>query len=270
MAITPIQRAGDTGFAFKGRETFDAPPPLIITGDYPAISDQVFLAAGGSDIAAFSVVGINAGTGYLEMATRGMAAERGWGQIRLTGQPAVGDTITVGTFLYSFIAAPVAAGQVALGADENETAQNLANAINATGGGYFAETPEHPLATAEADRADVIVAARWAGSGINAVAFLGENGGQTDVTRPMSGGRGGVVPIGVVPHPASPEADAFIPVWVSGVFNPDALAWHESFRTEEQKRTAFLTAQPLFSEIIIRKPGQLQIGPTIGGTGLDV
>ena len=53
------------------------------------------------------------------------------------------------------------------------------------------------------------------------------------------------------------------------MFNPDALVWDESFRTEEQKRMAFLTAQPLFSEIIIRKPGQLQIGATIE-RGLDV
>lgn len=107
------------------------------------------------------------------------------------------DTVTIGGVEYTFVAgAPEAEGEVPIGADDDETAANLAAAIN----GAVLFTPAHPLVSATVSTATVTVAARIAGLGGNLITL---DEAATDVTlsgAALSGGTGySFFELGLVP-----------------------------------------------------------------------
>lgn len=73
------------------------------------------------------------------------------GTVRFTGQPAVGNSVSVGGRTYTFVNTLTGANQVKIGATITETADNLAAAINGDVGAgtrYGTGTVRHPLVTA--------------------------------------------------------------------------------------------------------------------------
>ena len=259
---------GRTGIAHQASQDVSAPPPLFRAGDYPAVSDMAFSSDGAVDIAAQSCVGVNAGTGHIALATNGGIAAHASGVLTMTAAGNANDTVTIGGRVYTLAAAPAAADQVDIGANAAATAANIAAAINNSGGaGYHADTVGHELVTADAVGDTVVVTARWAGSGGNSIGTAYSAGARgAFAAANLAGGRGGVVPIGVIPHVLSrAEADPriWVGVYISGVFNPEAITWHESFQTDEAKRQAFNKGQPGFVNILIRKPGQKSFGDSI-------
>lgn len=69
------------------------------------------------------------------------------GRVHLPAQPTAGDTVTVGSVTYTFVASPAASKDVRIGASAAETQANLAAAVNGTGNrgyAYHAGTAANP------------------------------------------------------------------------------------------------------------------------------
>lgn len=95
-----------------------------------------------------------------------------------SGTGTANDTVTIGATVYTLVAAPSVAFDVDIGATADETAANLAAAINAGAGAgtaYGTGTTAHPDVTAVAVGPVVTVTAKVAGVGGNAIA-LAESG----------------------------------------------------------------------------------------------
>jgi hypothetical protein len=116
------------------------------------------------------------------------------GTVSFSAAGSASDTVTIGSTVYTLVAAPADPFDVDIGADAAETASNLAAAINAGAGSgvaYGAGTTAHPDVTATANAGVVTVTANVAGTSGNAIA-LAKNGDDIAVSgATLSGGTGG-------------------------------------------------------------------------------
>jgi hypothetical protein len=226
-------------------------PELKPAYSYPMANNTAFKQ--------FSVVGLDSNR-KIALATNGVAASAATGVLTFTGSGSADETVTIGSVTYTLKAAPSAANEVLVGADETETAANIAAAINASGTEdveYGSGTVAHPSVTASAAAGVVTVTAKEEGSDANAIGTtetVSTDASWGDTT--LTGGvdSQGVKPIGVMAHAASLGAsgDANGQVWYSGCFDPDALTWHDSFDTDAKKEAAFHGA-PTPTTILIKK-----------------
>ncbi len=102
-----------------------------------------------------------------------------------------GQTITIGSTVYTAKAIPEAPYDVAMGADAEEFLANLKNAINGSGTGAYVGTEAHPSVVAVAsDATTLTVRGRVPGTSLNAVATTETftNGSWPDTT--LGGGTG--------------------------------------------------------------------------------
>jgi len=151
------------------------------TAVFTATPQSVFLSDGASNST------IQTSTSALSSALLGLAAGtqqvyspavNASGQITAAGNPSAGETITVGATAYQFVNTVTAAGQVLINANSvASTMQNLANAINDSGGtngagGNYDVAAANAAATATANDGVVTltaVATGAAGNGATAV-----------------------------------------------------------------------------------------------------
>lgn len=235
---------------------------FLLAGHHPELKPAYsFPLANNTSFALFSVVGLDA-AGNLALATFGAAAIAATGTLTLTAAGSADETITIGSVTYTLKAAPTAANEVLIGADETETAANLVAAINASGTEdteYGTGTVIHPTVSASSAAGVVTVTAKETGTDANSIATTETSAVASWGAATLTGGVDdqGVTPRGVLAHSASLGASGTGtgPVWYSGNFNLDALVWHESFDTDAKKKNAFFGA-PTPTNILIGKRGE--------------
>lgn len=113
------------------------------------------------------------------------------GTITFTGQPADGETVTIGGTTYTFKTTLSAAYQVKIGATANETADNLRRAINdagVEGTNYGTGTDPHPTVTATVSTNVVTVTAKVKGAAGNSIALSKTSANITLSGANLSGG----------------------------------------------------------------------------------
>jgi flagellin len=137
------------------------------TAVFSATSTDIYLSdstAGGSST-------ISASTGLLSSLGIGLGANAS-NVLSAIGNAAVGDTVTIGTQVYTFAAAAGAANTVAIGGTTAATLSNLAAAVNGgvgAGVAYGATTVANVDASAVAGASTVTFTAKVAGTGGNAI-----------------------------------------------------------------------------------------------------
>jgi flagellin len=137
------------------------------TAVFSATSTDIYLSdstAGGSST-------ISASTGLLSSLGIGLGANAS-NVLSAIGNAAVGDTVTIGTQVYTFAATAGAANTVAIGTSVSATLANLAAAVNGGSGAgvaYGTGTTANVDATAVAGASTVTFTAKVSGTGGNAI-----------------------------------------------------------------------------------------------------
>ena len=246
---------GNVGIPHQFTQRVEAEREAIFTGDSPDKYSVDYPVEANQDLKALTVVGFNR-WGRLVRAVFAPVVEFASGTMTVQVASLAGDSCTIEGVEYTLSAAPAAANDVDIGADDAATAANLASAINADGmeGAYGDGTVPNPTVTATAVGTVVQLRARQPGAQGNAIA-LGETNNRIDRNAAtLTGGFGGVRPIGILPHSIVTAAgeNTTAPVYHAGVFNPDRLVWGDSFGTDDQRKRAFFNA-PSPVDILIRK-----------------
>lgn len=272
MARTGLPGAQDAGLARYQHENFGGAPELF-SGDTPLpVSMRSFPVGPDTNLPGFSVVGFegNDPGGNLVLANYvgGQIGDDGAvyasGAFTLTDVPVAAETVTINGRVYTFVAAVADPDDVMIGATAAESAQNLADAINADPDAIEAETvgPDtEPHADVSATVAGAVVTIRSNDPGTEGNAItttetstVGSWGGAT-----LSGGAevagGGVVPRGITTVEVITGAgvSTTVAIFEAGCFNPNALNWDDSFNTDEKKKHAF-DGSPSPCNIVIYKP----------------
>lgn len=272
MVSTQVPGARDAGLAAYQFENFGGSPELF-SGDTPLPVSSLTVNVGQNTVLpGFSVIGFtgNDPTGDIVLANfvgaeSDVAGAIASGAGTFTGVGLAGETITVGTTVYTLRAAVTTANDVKIGATLGESAQNLADAINAdpdaiTAGTVGPGTVPNPVANATVAAGVVTIRANDPGTAGNAIATtetsatLFSFGGGT-----LTGGTdepgGGIRPIGITTVDLNTGAgvSTTVAIFTAGCFNPDALNWDDSFNTDAKKKAAFFGA-PTPTNIIILKP----------------
>jgi len=104
-----------------------------------------------------------------KIATSGtpVCAVKATGTLSMATKPTADDTVTIGSNVYTFVASPAAAGDVAIGAAVANSKANLLAAIN-DGDTYNDAHPD--VVAADWDGDDLVVTAKIAGTAGNAIA----------------------------------------------------------------------------------------------------
>lgn len=270
MAITPRNDDLLAGVAGQRSQTFDPASSLLVTGDVPPQMSFPYPVAAGVNLAARTVVGFD-GAGNVIPAEYGViAAAKATGTLTFSGAGTAAETITVGTRVYTLVAALTgAADQILIGASATATAQNFKNAINgdaATLNVTHGATTDHPSVVASGAAAAITLTANAAGTAANSVATTETSAVAAFGAGTLTGGTDAkaVAPsaIGFVKYAADNTAgiDGAIKVEVTrwGCFNPDALVWDASFDTAAKKLYAFEGA-PSPTSIILRAPTAMTV-----------
>jgi hypothetical protein len=211
-----VYEAGDLLFAKGFDEIANNGLKVVsgtITGTSIPVTDTGLITETGAD-GVISKVGFQFGSGAVSVnADPGVAypklvigaAGAATGTLTLTGNPADGDTVTIGTTVYTFETGALdAAYKVDVGATAADTIVNLVHAINGTGtpGTHYATgTVLHPDVTAADGAGDtVVVTAKVAGAKGNTI-ITTEVGGQTSWgSGTLTGGSGKVfTSLGLIP-----------------------------------------------------------------------
>ena len=222
------------GIPHQFNDTIRAELDSIITGDYPAISAVDFPVEEDQTLNALQVVGFS-GKGRLVPAVFNPQGPGAKATGTLTFNSATGATVaTVDGVSHS----------ISEGTD-SERATALAALINADRDGACHATVNAGV---------VSVFARGAGVDGNAITLAVSGSGLARSAATLSSGSGGVAPIGVlvtgITTPAGERPS--LPVYVSGVFNPDRLIWDASFNSDYAKKIAFQGADTP-TRILIRR-----------------
>lgn len=97
------------------------------------------------------------------------------GSINFSGNPSVGDTVTVGATTYTFKTEMAAANDIKLGSSQSDSTATLVKVLNGTGASgtdyYAGTTTPNASAAASASGSEVSVTAKTAGSAGNSVAL---------------------------------------------------------------------------------------------------
>lgn len=220
-----VTNAGDVGPVFE-----------LFAGDTPQPATDQGQAADGQAILQFQVLKHDAEGKLVPMTTAGDFAT---GTITVVG-PADGETVTINTVAITFEAtAPAAAGQALIGADDDETAENLAAVIN--------DAPETYGVTATVAANVVTLTAIAIGTAGNSVALAEAvaDAGFVISGATLSGANAAEdVPSGdavaiAAQAVAAATPGAFVPVYVAGCFNHEALVWPGGLATLRTRKLAF-------------------------------
>lgn len=222
-----IDNAGDVGPLFE-----------LFAGDTPQPATDQGQAADGQAIAQFQVLMHDAEGKLVPLTTAGDFATGGY---VVGGQPTAADTITVNGNVITFVANGVtpADDEVEIGATAAETAQNIRDRINGD--------PELYGSTASGTGTTVTLTAIAAGTAGNSVATLE---GVTSASFTVAGATltganaaedvpsGNAVAIAAQAVPAATPG-AYVPVYVAGCFNHEALSWPAGLGTLRTRKLAF-------------------------------
>lgn len=131
---------------------------------------------------------------------------------------------------------------------------NSADTAGIAGSGVFAVAPAAILVTGDFPALVAEVEAVGASTELPARAVVGRDTstGVIKLCDPEASD-GSENPIGITVNAVATGIGetAEVEVYVAGVFNPDALVWHENFANDAQKRLAFKVAAPM---IFLRRP----------------
>lgn len=240
----PNAAPGIAGFATESIGSTDD-PRFNDTGEVPTSTFQV---GPNSDFKLYEVVGV-ASTGFLAKAT--YSGTEASGVLTFSGAGTAGDTVTIGTEVYTLVAAlsvgPAVENEVLIAGTAALTAANMAAAINGGAGAgvvYSGTTQKHPFVDASVAGAAVTVVAEVAGTGGNAIATT-ESGTSTSwAAATLTTGAndaGGVKAAGIMTAPVVTGANqsTTVDLYRGGHWNMDALVWDTSFDSDAKKRTAF-------------------------------
>lgn len=103
----------------------------------------------------------------------GVAIASGTFTVTSSNNALAGETVTIGSIVYTFQATPGSAYQVMIGADRTASMVNLAAAVNASAGSgslYGAGTLAHPTVTATSGTGTLIATAKVSGTAANSIA----------------------------------------------------------------------------------------------------
>lgn len=204
-------------------------------GDAPRVSSQEL--CGSADLAQHTVYGRAADGRIVQWnpLALGVGTAYASGAITFSGAGTAADTVTIGGRVITMVASGAVGDQINIGGSATATAQNLKNLIN--GDATF------PV-DASGAAAVITLTAKIAGTGGNAIttteAGTGTSfgaatlaGGTTDATNPAPESKA----IGVTAQPL--QANEMGPVWVGGIFNPEALIWPATINTLAERKAAF-------------------------------
>jgi hypothetical protein len=231
-----------SGITDEGR--FD--PFDLFSGSGPHNTTQ-YQAADGQAIRQFEVCTLSAGGRLVPLAQSGDYAT---GTITVGGQPADGETTSINGSAIAFVDADPAAGECLIGADTTETATNLRAVINAD--------PDTYGVTASGSGTTVTLTANTIGTAGNAIT-LAEAVTDADFTvsgATLSGANaaedvpsGNAIAIAAQPVDAATPGN-WVPVFISGGFNHEALLWPAGMGTLAQRRAAF-TGSPIYVQQLL-------------------
>lgn len=191
-------------------------------------------AANGQAIAQFQVLALDANGRYVPYVSTGDYAT---GTVTFTANPTAADTITINGQAITFVAGTPAANQVEIEATLAETLTSTVALINA-----------HPATfnvTASASATVLTLTAIPEGTAGNTIA-LADSSTNTAVSGATltDVGASEVVPSGDAVAIAAQAVDAatpgnWLPVFIGGVFNHEALLWPAGFITLADRKAAF-------------------------------
>lgn len=237
---------GNPGIASFATESSAGPVEPRYGEGVPTTTHMTVTAGADLDLPLYSVVSVIGGV--LALAALGSGAGSATGTVTFaTAVPADGDTVTIAGHVYTFRSAPAAVDDVQIGATLNETAANLASAINADpdgdGTAYYTGTAANDDVVASVTGAEVTVIAANPGDEGNAIT-LAESGTNITVSGAnLTGGDDDVdtKPYGILAEPVVMTNGQSMPVslYREGHWNMDALTWDASYATEASKKTAF-------------------------------
>jgi len=254
-------------YADPGRASFEELDTItqnfLLSGQHPPLAPAFgFDLANSTSFPQFAVLGLDA-SGKLTWATEGAGdGEKASGALTFSGVGTAADTITIGSRVYTLVAAPAAANEVKIGASAAITAANLLAAINGDAGEgtlYGTDTVPHQDVSARANSSVIVgLTAHDAGVAGNSIATTETGTGTSFGAATLAGGLSGagVKARFVLAHAASLGASGTGKgqCLYSGCFNPAALVWHDSFQTLAQKLGAFFGA-PTPTNILVAVRG---------------
>lgn len=212
----------------------------LFAGDTPQPATDQGQAADGQAITQFQVLMHDAEGKLVPLTTTGDYATGGY---TVGGQPTAADTITVNGQVITFVASGAAANQVNIGATTADTAQNIRDIINSD--------PEKYGSVASGTGTTVTLTAIAAGTAGNSIATLE---GVTSASFTVAGATltganaaedvpsGNAIAIAAQPV-AAETPGAFVPVYIAGCFNHEALSWPAGLATLRQRKLAFETSR---------------------------
>lgn len=240
----PNADPGIAGFNTESIGSTDDP----LFGDNGEIPTSTFQVGPNSDFKLYEVVGI-AASGFLAKAT--YTGTEATGALTFSGTGTAGDTVTIGTEVYTLVAAlsvgPAVENEVLIGATADATAANIAAAINGGAGAgvvYSGTTQRHPFVDASVAGAVVTVTAEVAGTGGNSIATTDSGTGASWGAATLTTGAadaGGVKAAGIMTAPVITGAgqSTTVDLYRGGHWNMASLVWDATFDSDAKKRTAF-------------------------------
>jgi hypothetical protein len=194
----------------------------LFSGSGPWNTTQV-QAADGQAIRQFEVLTLNAAGRLVPLSQSG---EFGTGSIVVGGQPVAGETVTVNGQAITFRASNPAVGECLIGADPTATATNLRAVIN--------DRPDTYGVSASGTGTTVTLTANAEGAAGNAVTLV-EGVAAAGFT--VSGATLAVA-VAAQPVPATTPG-GWVPVFISGGFNHEALLWPAGMNSLATRKMAF-------------------------------
>lgn len=244
---------GDPGVAQLQTEDFSQVD--VWTGPIPTKTTNEPIGEN-TTLALYEVVGKDV-NGDLKPATFGGAGAKARGVLVATDVFLDGETITIGTQVYTMVDVLASADDVFIGATTQASIDNLIAAINAgvgEGTVYGVGTVQHPAVSAAQGVVDAMeVEANQPGQA-GEIASTETSATAAWGAATLVGGAGGVVPLGIMGGKAVTAGGENITmdIWRDGTWNPNALVWDASFNDDAKKKAAFDGA-PAPTAIIIAK-----------------
>ena len=238
MAQDTTLPQGSPGIASFATQSYGGPAEPRYGEGVPTTTDQVVAANADLNLPIYSVVSIIGGV----LALASMAGSTGFATGTVTfsvAVPTAGETVVVGGRTYTFAATVTAADQVAIGANINAAAANLAAAIN---NGTFGGTP-HAAVQASVSGAVVTITALVAGNEGNAITLTetGTNIAASGATLTGGSDDRDLRPFGILAHPVllGNGQSMSVSLYRQGHWDMDVLNWHSSFATVTARKRAF-------------------------------
>lgn len=258
--ITPKNGDLTAGLARQSSDTIGASPDPFLTGDYPAISSDIYPIAASLDLPPHTVVGFDSSKNLVVATYDGPYGNQATGTITFSGINVDTKIVTIGSTVYTSATVADDPYELPIAATAGEAASNLADAIN----GELAGTPAHPDVTAAVAGGVVTLTAIVGGVAGNSIATTTDETNATAAAGTLTSGAAavGIQAIGVTKYGNDNSDGAagenMAEVYRSGMFNPDLLAWDSSYTSDESKRRAFEGA-PTPTAIFIRKPTTMTV-----------